>query len=375
MRIDNELIKNEVFICAQCHYCRVCPAYSVIKWESTSPRGRVYLLKGILKGEIDAEITAVEDFYKCTTCGACEVVCQTSIPLIDLWERARAEFVEKGKAPLPVHKKLKDYAEKNGNPYGEKREERAKWAENFALSESAELLYFAGCTASYRMKELAVNSVEFLRKAKMDFGYAGVDELCCGSPFLRTGQREIAYEFFRKNYEIWDRMGVEKILTSCAGCYRTIKRDYKEIGKELGMDWDFEVIHISQLMWSLVKSGEVELEEFGEQVTYHDPCHLGRHMNVYDEPRKVLESMNARIVEMESNRENALCCGAGGGLKSQFKDLSMEIGKRRIEEALNTGARYLISCCPFCKLHLKQASGGRIEVVDLIEIVNKHAKV
>lgn len=374
MKITESLIKDEAFVCVQCHYCRVCPAFEVLKWESVSPRGRMYLLKGIVKKEIEPDSLAVEDFYKCTTCGACETVCQTSIPLIDVWEKARAEFVREGKAPLPVHKKLREVAEKNGNPYGEPKGERSKWAEKYDFKEKAEVIYFAGCTASYRMQELAENTVEFLFKMDIDFTYAGDEEYCCGSPFLRTGQREIAYEFFKRNYSEWKKRGIKKILTTCSGCFRTIKRDYPEIAKELGYEWDFEVIHTSQLIYELVKENRLEFEIKSERVTYHDPCHLGRHMGVYEEPRFVIEKMGLELVEMEHNRENALCCGAGGGVKSQFKDLASEIGKKRIEEAIETNADYIVSCCPFCKLHLNQSAEGKIQVVDLVELANTRAK-
>ncbi len=374
MKIQSSLINNEAFVCVQCNYCRVCPTYSVLRWESVSPRGRMYLLKGIIKGEIDVDKHSVEEFYKCTTCGACEVVCHTSIPLIDIWEKARAEFVNSGKAPLPVHKKLRDVAEKNGNPYGEKRGERSKWAHDYEFKERSDVIYFAGCTASYRMFELAKSTVEFFNKIELDYTYAGEDEYCCGSPFLRTGQREIAYEFFKKNYEEWKKRGVKTIVTTCSGCYRTIAKDYPEIAEELGYDWDFRVIHTVQLIKDLIEKKELEFEREERKITFHDPCHLGRHMGVYDEPREILKEMGFKIVEMEHTREESLCCGAGGGVKSQFKDLAMEIGKRRIEEAKKTSAEFIVSACPFCKLHLNQAGEGEVYVKDVIELVNERAK-
>jgi len=365
-----EFLEKEALICAQCHYCRVCPVYSVIGWESVSPRGRMFMLRSILKGKLEPSIV-VEDFYKCTTCGACEVVCQTSIPLVDVWETARADFVRKGFAPLNIHKMLREIAEKTGSPYKEKREDRGKWAEKYKTKEKAEIIYFAGCTASYRTKELAENTVEFFTKVGIDFCYAGADEVCCGSPFLRTGQREIVYEFFKKNYSEWKRRGVKTIVTTCAGCYRTISRDYPKIAEELGYEWDFKVFHTVQIIHKLLKEGKIKLKEWREKITYHDPCHLGRHMGIYEEPREVLKALSTDFVEMERNRENALCCGAGGGVRSQFKEIAMEIGKKRIEEAKRTGAKYIISCCPFCKLHLEQSSEGSMEVLDIIEVVNK----
>ena len=374
MKINSSVINNEAFVCVQCHYCRVCPAYSILRWESVSPRGRMYLLRGMIKEEIEPDSKAVEDFYRCTTCGACETVCQTSIPLIEVWEIARAEFVNARKAPLPVHRKLREVAEKNGNPYGERREERAKWAQGYEFKDNAEILFFAGCTASYRMMELAKNTVEFFAKTQIDFTYAKEDEHCCGSPFLRTGQRDIAYEFFRKNFEEWKKRGVETIVTTCSGCYRTIGRDYPAIAEELGYRWEFEVIHTVHLIKEMIESGKLKFEKTDETVTFHDPCHLGRHMNTYHTPREILEEMGYQIVEMEHTMENSLCCGAGGGVKSQFKDLAMNIGRKRIDEAKRTGAEMIVSACPFCKLHLIHAADKKIEVRDIVELVNERAK-
>ncbi len=366
-------VEQEALTCAQCHYCRVCPVYTVVGWESVSPRGRTFLLKSKALKDFSFDEESVEEFYKCTTCGACEAVCQTSIPLIDLWEESRAEFVKLRLAPLPVHERLRQAVEKHWNPYGEKAEERDAWMpEGVELAEEGELLYFAGCTASFRMKELAVATVKVLSKAT-EFAYAGQSEVCCGSPFLRTGQRDVARKLFLRNYREWERRGVKRIVTTCAGCYRTIARDYPKLAAEEGLDFDFEVIHTVHFVNELVEKGELSIKPLHLKATYHDPCHLGRHMGVYDEPRELIRRLGIELVEMERIRENAFCCGAGGGVKSQFKELAMEMGKVRIQEAKER-ADVLISCCPFCKLHLahasKEANAG-VKVLDLVELLEK----
>lgn len=373
MKVSEE-IEKAAFTCAQCFYCRVCPAFQTLKWESVSPRGRIYMIKSILKGKLKPDQMLVEEFYKCTTCGACEVQCQTSLELIDVWEGVRHEFVKEGLAPLAAHKRIRESAEKTGNPYGEPAEKREEWIKDFKFNESGELLYFAGCTSSFRALELAKNTVELLNKANVEFAYAGKDEYCCGSPFLRTGQRDIAYEFFKKNYNEWKKRGVKTIVSSCAGCYRTILRDYPKIAKELGYEWDFEVIHTVHILNKLIKEGRIKPNKLEARVTYHDPCHLGRHTGVYEEPREVIKAIGAELIEMERNRENSFCCGSGGGVKSQFKELAGEMGKNRIQEANETGAEYLLSCCPFCKYHLMQVAkenGIDMKVMDLVEIVNE----
>ncbi len=375
MKLEKEL-EEMLHACAQCFYCRVCPAFQSIKWESVSPRGRVYMLKGLKNKKIKLEPKLVEDFYKCTTCGACEEQCQTALHLVDLWEMARAEMVREGLAPLPVHKKLRELALQTDNPYGEPKEKREDWIKGYKCEENAEIMYFAGCTASFRAVELAKNTVDLFNKVGLKFAYAGKNEYCCGSPFLRTGQRDIAYGLFRKNYEEWRKRGVKTIVSSCAGCYRTILIDYPKIAKELGLEWNFEVLHTSQLVNRLIKEGKLSPQKISAKVTYHDPCHLGRHTKVYEEPREVIKAIGAELIEMERNRGESFCCGSGGGVKSQFKDLAGAIGKNRIQEAKETGAEYLVSCCPFCKYHLKQMAdeqGIQLKVVDLVELVNNLA--
>ncbi|MGY0288724.1 MAG: (Fe-S)-binding protein [Thermoproteota archaeon] len=373
MKIEKE-VEDAILKCAQCFYCRVCPAFTVIKWESVSPRGKLYALRGIKNGVIKLDQELVEDFFRCTTCGACEEVCQTSLNLVDLWEKVRNDLVKDGKAPLVHHKRIRDLAEKFDNPYGEPREKREEWIRGFKYRDSGDTIYFAGCTASFRAPEIAKSTVNLFNKAGLEVAYLGRYEYCCGSPFLRTGQRDIAYEFFKKNIEEWRKRGVKRIITSCAGCYRTLLLDYPKIAKELGYEWNFEVLHSSQVLNKLIKEGKISPRKLDATVTYHDPCHLGRHAKVYEEPREVIRAMGANLVEMERNRGDSFCCGSGGGVKSQFKDLALSMGKIRINEARETGAEYLISCCPFCKYHMKDAAkaeGIEIKVVDLVEVLDE----
>ncbi|RLI77519.1 (Fe-S)-binding protein [Archaeoglobales archaeon] len=368
--MDVEVIENSNK-CARCNYCRVCPIYTVEGWESASPRGKLYTIKSLVNGEIDVDARVVKELFKCTTCGSCEVICQVEIPLINLWENFRAHLNSKGYI-LPVHKKLREKTFREWNPYGESREKRADWFKDLKnlTSTNSDLLYFAGCTASYRTLSIARDTVELFNKTGLDFNYAGVDEYCCGSPFLRTGQRDLAQKLFLKNYKKWKEMGIRRIVTSCAGCYRTIAKDYPKIAEKLDYDFDFEVLHTVQILDEIVD--EIDFEDVDVKATYHDPCHLGRHMGVYEEPRRVIEKMGIELIEMEKNRENAFCCGAGGGVKSQFKELALAIGELRVKEALNTNADYLISCCPFCKLHISQSLNNfdkNINVLDIVEVV------
>lgn len=207
------------------------------------------------------------------------------------------------------------------------------------------MIYFRGCLSREKLKEIPRATEKLLELAKIDYRVLE-DEGCCGSVLLRTGFMDDALEIMEDTYE--DVKG-ERVLVSCAGCYMTFKDDYPELlGKKV------DVIHTSHLFWELLKNDKISPSLDLDAVTYHDPCHLGRHMGEYETPRQVIKSLS-KIIEMDSNRENSRCCGAGGGVRSGFPDLSSEIARMRVEDAVKTGARHLVTCCPFCIHNLKSA--------------------
>ncbi len=213
------------------------------------------------------------------------------------------------------------------------------------------MLYFRGCTAREKQTGIQDATEKLLNLAGIDYHILD-DESCCGSVLLRTGFIKEGKEQIIKNSEIFKD---ETILTSCAGCYKTFKEDYENIN----------VIHISQLLKQFIDEGRIVFSKKDLNVTYHDSCHLGRHMEIFDDPRFVIESV-ANLVEMENNRENSLCCGAGGGVKSAYPEIADELAKSRINQAKNTNCNLLITACPFCKLNL---SNDEIEVLDLTEFL------
>lgn len=207
------------------------------------------------------------------------------------------------------------------------------------------MIYFRGCLSREKLKEIPQATEKLLEIAGIDYKVLE-DEGCCGSVLLRTGFVDDALEIMRDTY---DDIKGEKVLVSCAGCYKTFKEDYPEfIGKKV------DVIHTSHLFWELLTNGKIKPSLTLDPVTYHDPCHLGRHIGEYETPRQVIKSFT-KIIEMDSNRENARCCGAGGGVRSAFPDLSSEIARMRIKDAVKTGTRQLVTCCPFCIHNLRSA--------------------
>ncbi|MCR5026574.1 MAG: (Fe-S)-binding protein [Methanobrevibacter sp.] len=219
------------------------------------------------------------------------------------------------------------------------------------------MIYFRGCTAREKETSIADATEKLLKLAGVDYKILE-DEKCCGSVLMRTGFVEEAQEQIEKNTEA---LSGDTILTSCAGCYKTLKQDYEGL----------EVIHISQFLNQLIEEKKLNFNKKDLNVTYHDSCHLGRHCEVFDEPREVISSV-ANLVEMENNLENSLCCGAGGGVKSAYPEVANQMATSRINQAKDTGCDILLTSCPFCKLNLKNDD---LEVLDITEFLMEYGVI
>jgi heterodisulfide reductase subunit D len=252
---------------------------------------------------------------------------------------------------------------------GEKYDKAVK-RKQMDSADSIDILYYVGCTASYdiNVKEVGINTINILDALGLKFGILGKEEKCCGSVLLRIGD----YEFERLseyNIRLFNSLNVKMLITSCAGCFRTIKEDYKKMG-HLNM----EVLHTCEFLARLLKEGKLKLKnEVPLKVTYHDPCHMGRHSNVYDTPREVLRSIpGIEFTEMDRIYEFSRCCGAGGGLKAGFSDIQNKMAQERVRDAERTGAERLVSTCPFCYQGLQigiNAIESKVKMTDLTELV------
>ncbi|MEM2727172.1 MAG: (Fe-S)-binding protein [Archaeoglobaceae archaeon] len=351
--------------CIKCGLCNICPVFKAERSESVSPRGKLILLSEIKKGLIKLDARIVKEIYKCSVCGICSLVCPSNLDMVSFWEEIRQELVNKKLAPLPIHRKVRDITYREFNPYGGEQRKRSEWLE-FSVKNS-KTLYFAGCTASFKAQNIAKSTANALKNLGIEFTVLGPNEFCCGSPFLRTGQRDVAKMLFTKNIKVWEKEGIEEIITSCPGCYKTIKEDYPKFAKETRIEFNVDVKHVSSVFAKeMKKEGKLDLV-----ATYHDPCHLGRHMGIYEDPREVIRKAGIKLVEMERNREFALCCGAGGGLRTQFKEIAIAIAEERIREALETGTNLIITSCPFCEYNFSRVGGSRVKIFDLSEIAEK----
>ena len=371
--------------CWKCRLCsfgdaakkKMCPAVERYGFFAYSGGGKSHIGKALVEGAMSLSEDVADVVYRCTTCGACETYSENEyyivnkfIDQVKLTEFLRHKLVEAGFGPMPKHKELVKWARKEHNPYvGEVHANRLKWVPKDAVvPKSSKTVFFVGCTGAYRDHKLPVSVLEVLNAAGEDFTVLS-DEWCCGSPFLRVGVRDLAEEMVKHNVETLKKMGVEKVIAHCPGCYKTLAYDYPEIAGDL----PFKVVHSTQYINELLKSGKLKLKKkLDKKVTYHDPCHIGRAAKIYEEPREILKAIGAEISEMERNREGAWCCGAGGGVKSAFNDFALWTAKDRVEEAKKTGAKIIVSSCPFCEVNLKDAVKelqNSMEVVDLMEVV------
>jgi len=231
------------------------------------------------------------------------------------------------------------------------------------------ILYYPGCLTKFVMKDLQKNYEEVLRKCKIDFIKLKDVEVCCGSPVLNAGYERDFKTLVMKNLDIFKKHSIKKIITSCPACYKTFHKDYKEI---LGDEWNIEVEHATQTIANALKSGKLKVKKLAgkKEITYHDPCHLGRHSGIYDEPREILEKLGYEIVEMKFSREQALCCGGGGGVKSNYQELSNVITKDVLEEAKKTKTDVLVTTCPMCDAcFLQNTKDSKMNVKELSELV------
>ncbi len=387
--------------CVRCGECTItCPTGGEAQdIELVTPRGKILRLRELIRRQYgikarlfgpkaiaDDELRELsERAYECTICGQCRAVCPVGLDTIAMWENMREFLVANGLGPLPAHEPIVKSIENYDNPWMQPRTQRSRWSKRLgkevsvgdSMSEVHEVLYFVGCTAAYdpNIRAMAENTARVLSHAGVDFGTLGNDEGCCGSTMMRTGLSEAASGLVLKNIERFEQASPSVIVTSCAGCYKTLRQDYPKYGR-----LPAPVVHVTELVGDLIESGMVSpAVRVDRTVSFHDPCHLGRHVGLYDAPRRILRHIpGIRLVEMERNRENARCCGAGGGVKTAFPQLADDISGMRVVDAEEVGCEVLTTSCPFCYQSLKSATASReseLEMVDLMELLWRSLQV
>jgi Fe-S oxidoreductase len=357
--------------CFQCGLCdTVCP------WN----RVRSFSMRKLVR-EATFGLTEIEseDIWRCTTCGRCPQQCPRDVKQIESGVALRRVATEYGVFPKGVKaiRTINAGLVAQGNPFGEDREKRGDWAEGLSVkpfTEGMEVLYFPGCYPCYdpRLKKVARATANILNLAGVDFGILGAKENCCGESIRKAGDEELFKRLAKENIKTFIDHGVKKILVSSPHCFHTFKNEYPEFRV------NFEVVHISQYLFELVTEGRLKLKkDYGKKVTYHDPCYLGRHNGIYDEPRGVLKKISGlELNELPESREESLCCGGGGGrvwMETQKGERFCDI---RIEQALGVGAEVLVTSCPYCITMLEDSRltmdvAEKIEVKDITEVVSE----
>jgi heterodisulfide reductase subunit D len=370
--------REDVQRCMYCGLCRnLCSTSNPTDWESSSPRGRVQLIKALLDGEIQANSYIADRIFGCALCGYCLWRCPSGVRTTDAIKAARAALIENGSYPKGLDRLEADLV-KNHNPFGLSDLSRVDWVKligaknSVPLRDQAEYIYFPGCITAMTKAgmKVAAATTSILNSAHLDWTILGSEEWCCGSPLILSGKVTFAKDFADHNVKAVRNAKAATLVTNCAKCYRTLSQEYPRLVGDLG----FKVVHITQLLDNLIADGSLKLKgKLQLRVAYHDPCELGRHMKIYDPPRRVLKAIDGiELKEFPRNRNTSACCGGGGVLRHTNPEIALKLGIKRLTEIMNSGVEAIVSACPTCEINLSDAAAKAqpgLRVLDIAEVV------
>ena len=383
--------------CTECGRCQSqCPA-----WHTEKPLSPKLLIMAMRdhalaktvesenlvgeKGAISAEI-----LWSCTSCGACVNECPVDIEHVDhIVNMRRYQVLVESEFPAELGNTFRNL-EKAGNPWGANRTDREAWIAECdfpvpvidgVLPDDVEYLFWVGCAGAYeeRAKKTTKAVAELLHMAGVKFAVLGKRETCTGDPARRAGNEFLYQILSRENIETLNEAfsqrnerGQKKVVTTCPHCFTTIGRDYGQQGFELVM------VHHTQLLNQLVREKRlIPMSRSSKVLTYHDPCYLGRHNEVYAPPRDLLKASGVELVEMPRNQERSFCCGAGGGRMWMEEKVGTRININRVEEAIATGAKEIAVACPFCRVMVTDGASAKapdVEVLDVAQTLLRSVK-
>ena len=379
--------------CTECGRCQSqCPAWHTDK--PLSPKLLIMamrdhaLAKTVSDEPIVGNVITQDVLWSCTTCGACVEECPVDIEHIDhIVNIRRFQVLVESEFPSELGATFRNL-EKAGNPWGANRSDRDAWIAECdfpiqviedVIPEDVEYLFWVGCAGAYeeRAKKTTKAVAELLYMSGTKFGVLGKRETCSGDPARRAGNEFLFQILSRENIETLEKTfgsrGVKKVVVTCPHCFTTIGRDYKQQGFEL------EMVHHTQLLNTLIKEGKLKTSphKSDQKLTYHDPCYLGRHNQIYQPPRELLQSTGVEITEMPRNQERSFCCGAGGARMWQEEKLGSRINLNRVDEAIATGVDQVAVACPFCRVMVSDGMNAResdTEVLDVAQVLLKNVK-
>ena len=378
--------------CTECGRCQSqCPTWHTDK--PLSPKLLIMAMRdhALTKVESDAPMSSVissDVLWSCTSCGACVQECPVDIEHVDhIMNMRRYQVLVESEFPTELGATFRNL-EKAGNPWGANRNDRDAWIAECdfpvrviegQIPDDVEYLFWVGCAGAYeeRAKKTTKAVAELMHMAGVSFGVLGKRETCTGDPARRAGNEFLYQILARENIEtfkeVFANRGVKKVVVTCPHCFTTIGRDYGQQGYEL------ETMHHTQLLNELVKTKKLipVPPTTSKSITYHDPCYLGRHNQIYQPPRELLESTGVTITEMPRNKERSFCCGAGGGRMWQEEKLGSQINMNRVDEAIATGVQEVAVGCPFCRVMIGDGMNGRgadVEVLDVAQALLRTVK-
>jgi len=388
--------------CTECGRCQSqCPAWHTEK--PLSPKLLIMAMRDHALANIGSEkvsekivgsahenAISLDVLWSCTTCGACVEECPVDIEHVDhIVNMRRFQVLVESEFPTELGNTFRNL-EKAGNPWGANRADRDAWIKEVdfpitviesVIPEDVEYLFWVGCAGAYeeRAKKTTKAVAELLYMSGVSFGVLGKKETCTGDPARRSGNEFLYQILSRENIETlqetFGTRGVKKVVVTCPHCFTTIGRDYKQQGFELQM------VHHTQLLNQLVKEGRLKpiapAAADAKKLTYHDPCYLGRHNQIYEPPRELLESAGVAVSEMPRNQERSFCCGAGGGRMWMEEKIGSRINLNRVDEAIATGAEEVAVGCPFCRVMISDgmvAKESSVEVLDVAQIMLRSVK-
>ncbi len=355
-------------LCMQCGMCAgSCP------WRIVD--GPFNIRRLIRMAQLGVEGYESDDIlYGCTSCNKCVLKCPRGVTIIDIVRTMRSMIAETGAIPS-VLKTATGSVHSKGNPWSEDREKRTNWMEGLDVpifDDSKEYFLFVCCTSAYdsRSQNIAKAMVKVLSAAGISFGVIGEEESCCAESMRKIGDEELFMKTAEKNINLYKDKGVKKVITTSPHCLYTFTQEYPEMGAE------FEAVHYTKLLSDLLEDGKLKFSgTIDKKVTYHDPCYLGRHSELYEEPRSLISAVTGgNLVEMKRNRKESLCCGAGGGRLWMETPPEWRFSDLRIHEACETGASILATACPYCISMLEDSrktvnKEDEIEIKDISELI------